>query len=610
MRPGFPIACWLLIAGVFITLTGRESTADDAGVPATATVTEEAAHQGVAATEDSPVIGYDTMALYPFNQIVTRDFDNVTVRELADWIHQEYDVPVELIDATPQGYEDEALTAWADETHFSVESFQQHLYTVLLRARRDIDDYDAHPVFIVRDGVVVFGPRYVFDDDEPYLYPVVHYEVSDLLDGTFDVESLSKILRENTSGEWVEVDGIGGYINHYRGVLIVRQTDHVHDEIAHLLTVLRHPRVPSLRLHGLTDDYQNEQRLKQPITLSLTDVPFDEAIDLLSHAAGVPFRIDESSLTEEGRDVDLPGSLAADNIPAITALDLLFEDYAERIGETNFDVLETYVWDGEIVITAATSNCPWYVYKVLYDVSDFATTQEQQETFNELLMNQTNAWWVDIDGIGGDIQVLEPGWIIVRTDLRVIPQIDDLLAEWRELGLADVSRDRFPAVIQPPWEPTLQTNYYLMHADTAADLLSSLPQRVAPGTWRDADHPEAVGEISMIRLGMLDFTPAAPDSEDAAGDDALTSDVAFQPAEEPSAETIQFPAAVLIIRHETPVLGSVTAELDRLSPDSWSTTGGEFRTQIPIQSVKSVSEFQGGGGGQGFFQMPDEFILE
>lgn len=546
------VACLLTfsLGGFEFLRTVSEAIADDAISP-----------NASFAADVAPGIGYEMVAPYPLNQVVDVQLENVSIRELADWIHEQFDVPVEIL----EDYEHDSA-AWADETRISVNGYQQRLFTILLRAEWDFEDYELLPWFSVRDGILVVGPRHLMEDDRRR--QTVHYDVSDLLDAGLEVETIKQVLFDHAGGwrAWAEVDGFGGTIDHYRGVLIIDQTEWLHRDVAYMLAVLRHPRVPVLRLYELEDDYENRLRLKHPITLSFTDVPLDEAVRRFFETAGIQGRLDYSAISEEGVDGTELVSLAADGITAEAALKSILEN-------VDGSGLCWRAQDGVVKVTGG--GCPLQATR-LYDVSDFAVTEEQQLALNKMLMEQSNTTWND--GIGGEILQLEPGWVLIRDYEYVLYEIESLLAEWRSLGLNDPLLDQFPLVEDGRWRHDLVTHTYMMHADTAADMLSILPQRVAPGTWRDDDHPNAHGTITMVRLGMMDYTP-----------EGAESDV--------DAEPIEFPAALLIIEHDQSNMDEVASELQSFSPDSWNTSSGEFRSQIPIQSVTGIGESTDGGLG-------------
>ena len=78
---------------------------------------------------------------------------------------------------------------------------------------------------------------------------------------------------------------------------------------------------------------------------------------------------------------------------------------------------------------------------------------------------------MEIDGFGGEITVIEPGWMIIRQTPRGLQGIRETIATWRSLGWNQPERDRFP-LPEPDKNPNAypSTVAYVMHVDTATDL--------------------------------------------------------------------------------------------------------------------------------------------
>ena len=89
---------------------------------------------------------------------------------------------------------------------------------------------------VVQDGAVQFTSP---DEAAAHLFTTV-YDVRDLADRRFGGERLVNPVQNETSGPWEEIDGNGGAAAiPVHGILLVRQTQRVHDEIAMLLADLR-----------------------------------------------------------------------------------------------------------------------------------------------------------------------------------------------------------------------------------------------------------------------------------------------------------------------------------------------------------------------------------
>ncbi len=184
-----------------------------------------------------PVVGIDEVAPFPLDQVIDVDLENVTIRELADWIHAEFDVPVAIVE-----FDDG--TDRQERARFTIQGRNQRLFTILGRSLYvKFDNEWLDFGCVVRDGVVILGREDSFIDR----HEIVHYDISDLVDRGIDVDVLKQMIygfmSNNGNAMWREVDGFGGTINFFRGFLVISQVPSVQLEVALLLAALREPRV-------------------------------------------------------------------------------------------------------------------------------------------------------------------------------------------------------------------------------------------------------------------------------------------------------------------------------------------------------------------------------
>ena len=89
---------------------------------------------------------------------------------------------------------------------------------------------------IVHDGSLQIT---TIEEAESYLFTIV-YDIRDLTERRFRGEKLVAVLQNETSGPWEDIDGHGGTAAvPVHGVLLVRQSPDVHEEVAVLLADLR-----------------------------------------------------------------------------------------------------------------------------------------------------------------------------------------------------------------------------------------------------------------------------------------------------------------------------------------------------------------------------------
>ncbi|MBC7819824.1 MAG: hypothetical protein IAG10_23315 [Planctomycetaceae bacterium] len=92
---------------------------------------------------------------------------------------------------------------------------------------------------VIDDGAICITPT----ERAQLRHLTVIYDVADLLRTSDDRDALQTSIQESTTGPWQELGGEGGTIsNVLGGLLVIRQNEHVHTEIALLLQELRQAR--------------------------------------------------------------------------------------------------------------------------------------------------------------------------------------------------------------------------------------------------------------------------------------------------------------------------------------------------------------------------------
>ncbi len=98
---------------------------------------------------------------------------------------------------------------------------------------------------MVDDGAI----RITTTDQAPFFRQVsAIYDIADLLHTTDDLHALQSAIQEGTSGSWQQIAGEGGTISDLLGgLLVIRQSEQVHTEIALLLHELRQARKEAVK---------------------------------------------------------------------------------------------------------------------------------------------------------------------------------------------------------------------------------------------------------------------------------------------------------------------------------------------------------------------------
>ncbi len=139
----------------------------------------------------------------------------------------------------------------------------------------------------------------------------------------------------------------------------------------------------------------------------------------------------------------------------------------------------------------------------------------------------------------------------------------------------------------PPAPTQVITQIYHMNADTAEDLLTTLPEFVAAGTWQDEKYKTGAGTIRKVAAGQT-FVKY-PGAETAEIQQPKPMAAEGKPTEKPLVEKtpepqyIVVPQAVLIIRQTKEVHREIESFLRTLLPGESFTTGqtlgGQFGPQ-------------------------------
>lgn len=397
-----------------------------------------------------------------------------------------------------------------------------------------------------------------------------YYPVERILEKGYSQKDLMRMVELMTTGPWMNIDGTGGDMLFVGQLLTVKQTYQSHWEVANLLTALRKLDQPILRLEP-KEHAKLREALAMRVEVEFIDTPLRDAAEFLSNTAEVPVVLDQVALTDDGIAEDSPINLALKGHSLQTTLELMLRAFdAEAVLE-----------NGTLLITTKTA-AEEKRSTVIYNLQDLSDSESGLKQLSEAILTVTEGPWMEVDGTGGDIIAFPPHTLIVRQREIVHQEIVKLLENLRRPD---------GKIKLPPLPPQIITQVYRMNADTAEDLLTTLPEFVAPGTWQDEKSKDTTGTIRKVAAGQTfvkypdtkgekPAAPAQPKPED-------------KPAEKPSADKepdpqyIVVPQAVLIIRHTK----EVHREID-----------GFLQSFLPFGSYSAGQPLGGPtGGGGGFF---------
>ncbi len=308
---------------------------------------------------------------------------------------------------------------------------------------------------------------------------------------------LQETIQFETSGPWIDTEGIGGEL-HYQGrVMMIRQTQRVHNEIAPILKMFRlfiankFGKDQSVFLDSLSDldgDLRVRQALAKRVTLSFDETPLKDVAAHLAKELEIPIRLDMQALTEEGVDETQPISLRIKEVTLQTALELMLDRHG----------LEAVIYNGTLVFTTMIAAEEKQM-TAAYDVRDLIRDGAVHPSFfPQQIWNETFGPWEDVDGTGGVISEPLPGLLLIQQTKRVQEEVVKFFDEQRERTKERKAKGLPPQVrLDIPKPDDLVTEFYQLHTTAEAEeIKQAVEDVVEPKTW---DHKGGEGKIAIIK---------------------------------------------------------------------------------------------------------------
>lgn len=308
---------------------------------------------------------------------------------------------------------------------------------------------------------------------------------------------LQETIQYKTLGPWTDVDGTGGKL-HYQGrVMVIWQTQRVHNEIPPILKMFRlfmankFGKDQSVFLQSLSEldgDLRVRRALAKRVTLNFDEAPLKDVAAHLAKHLEIPVRLDIQALAEEGEDETQPISLSVKEVTLQTALELMFD----RNG------LEAVIVNGTLVITTLIAAEEKHL-TAAYDVRDLIRDGAIHPSFfPKQIWNETSGPWQEVDGTGGHISEPLPGLLLIRQTNRVHEEVVKFLD-----GLREQTKERkakgLPAQVrlEIPQPDDLVTEFYQLHTSAEAEeIKQAVEDVVEPKTW---EHKGGEGRIAIIK---------------------------------------------------------------------------------------------------------------
>lgn len=300
---------------------------------------------------------------------------------------------------------------------------------------------------------------------------------------------LMALIQENTSGQWEEIDMVGGTMTASPGRILMRQTNKVQQEAFDVLSNLEMmlsdlSKYPRLRL-GESEEARRVRAALDHILDTVSDAPaatmsLQKWMDQNVRANGVTIRVDQYSLDDEAINWnEVKITLAPGESRRKLFVDALDQAH-----------LSLVFFNCRFVITSlakADEALSMMAYNVsrLPEAGDF-------DWLAEFLYQNTSGQWEPVDGVGGTVTNCGiAGLLIVRQTEKVLEEIAE--------KLDDLCHPlEIPA---KPLEPArTQSVYALPDVVMATDLQTVLPKLVdlPQVTWPEGAI-QRVGSLLVVR---------------------------------------------------------------------------------------------------------------
>lgn len=253
-------------------------------------------------------------------------FDELPLAQAVDVLRGKLGIPIEI---NRRSLDDVGLTT---DTPMTISISGLSAKSIL---RHMLKQHDL--TYEIRDEVLqITTPDYAGQNEQ-----VVAYNVHDLVTpcgprGGLDYDSLIELITVTvTPGSW---EGSGpGPIHAFGGMLVLAQTDEVHDEVASLLAALRAARdIPTsskesfsaIRVEGGSVESSIERALLQSTSLESTEAPLTKVLANLSEKHKIQILINERALDDAGLDADsILVNTQVEGITAGAALRLILQQH-------------------------------------------------------------------------------------------------------------------------------------------------------------------------------------------------------------------------------------------------------------------------------------------
>lgn len=466
----------------------------------------------------------------------TVEFNGVSMKELYRWLQ-----------------EDQKLSLSIDAAAMKEKG--------ILSSELVTEKLNSEPLYLLLDRLQSLGIGWYSEGGDLFLtttdaashqMSTVSYNLGELLDAGFEGQRILEAITSATGSTSIEQGDDEGAVVLLGDVVFARQTQHVQREIRGLLAALKKTGRRTL----IMDPPQHaalREKLLQRISVTLEEVPLNEAIQQIANAAGADIRINAAELKKAGVRDRAPISIEM----ADQKLGMVLQSALSELK------LTTLIQDGVIwVVQNKTAESA--TRTAVFDVRDLCRDDAESEALRFALTEQAGGSWEDNGEGTGTLLFARPGIMVARHTELMLSSVSQLLENYRT-----ALRESKPRKPTGPDPKELATFYYRLPTDMAKDIQANVKDLVRPETWKSDQQPQAPGTMKLMK--------STSDLLDAQGRTAVGSKI-------PTGDVLVVENSVLIVRQMREVHTELDDLIDKLT-----------RGERPIDPNAG-----GGQGGQGF----------
>ena len=231
--------------------------------------------------------------------------------------------------------------------------------------------------------------------------------------------------------------------------------------------------------------------LRKKIDCSFQDKPLRAALKELEQHTRAPIVIDFQGLSDEGIDPDGPVNLDCQQL----ALDSVLRKIVDPLK------LVYRIEGGNVIVTTYWIDMEHRV-SVIYRIQDLIDRGLEPQELVDAIIHCTHGPWVDDDPVGGYVTTPLPGLLMVGTQGRNHPIIEEMLAKLREDKNSELAL-RKPKFVRRSYSlaglasrPSARLN----NRDPIDEAIDAITHFVEPLSWKSLypGHIQSVGDILII----------------------------------------------------------------------------------------------------------------